>query len=79
MNFDKLSAADFKRASQIKSQIEKLETQLASILSKATHGASNSSAAPQRKRKKMSRAAKAKIAAAQKRRWQERKSQMKKK
>lgn len=77
MNFDKLSATDLKRASQIKGQIEKLESQLASLLNKSSNGSSTTSPAPKRKRKKMSRAAKAKIAAAQKRRWQERKSQLK--
>jgi hypothetical protein len=77
MNLDKLSATDFKRASQIKGQIEKLETQLASLLNKSSNGSSTTSPAPKRKRKKMSWAAKAKIAAAQKRRWQERKSQLK--
>ena len=80
MNLEKLSAADFKQASEIKGQIERLEAQLASLLNKTTNPSSSSAPAPKRKKKKkMSKGARAKIAATQKLRWQERKGQLKKK
>ena len=66
-----LSVHQLKRALQIKQQIETLDLELAQIL-----GAKPSAPAPVRPRRKrtMSAAAKAKIAAAQKARWAERKN-----
>jgi hypothetical protein len=66
-----LSVAQLRRAITIKEEIETLEKELASIL-----GASAEASKPvgrPRKKRRMSAAAKAKIAAAQKARWAKRK------
>jgi hypothetical protein len=64
MNLKDLSSGQLRRAAAIKDQIDALTTQLDRILGSTSEGAS-----PVRKRRKMSAAAKAKIAAAQRARW----------
>jgi hypothetical protein len=59
-----LSASQLRRAADIKDKIESLQKELAGLLGSSTDGA----AAP-RKRRKMSAAGRARIAAAQKARW----------
>jgi hypothetical protein len=58
-----LSASQLRRAADIKDKIEALQSELARIL-----GSTNGAAAP-RKRRKLSVAARARIAAAQRARW----------
>ena len=60
-----LTSAQLKRAAALKDQITALESKLAAILGTPT----TSAAAPKRKYKKMSAAARAKIGAAQTARW----------
>jgi hypothetical protein len=69
-----LTVKQFNRAAKIKGRIEKLETQLNGLLGvpgPETKGRMGSSTAVRtvRRRRKMSAAAKAKIAAAQRKRW----------
>jgi hypothetical protein len=69
-----LTAKQLNRAAKIKGRIEKLETQFTGLLGvpgSVTKGRMRSATAGQtvRRRRKMSAAAKAKIAAAQKKRW----------
>ena len=73
MNITSLTVAQLKEAIAIKEKIEALEQELASILGNSAEPAkavpAMPVAAPKRKKRKMSAAAKAKISAAQKERW----------
>jgi hypothetical protein len=76
MSIANLSAKTLQRAAKIRSQIDRLELQLAKLLgSTAGRSTSNgSSPAKKRGRRKMSAASRAKIAAAQRRRWKAQKA-----
>ena len=73
MNITSLTVAQLKEAIAIKEKIEALEQELESILGNSAEPAkavpAMPVAAPKRKKRKMSAAAKAKISAAQKERW----------
>jgi hypothetical protein len=64
-----LTSAQLKRAAAIKEEIASLEKSLAAILGSPTPGAKTSATKPLKKKRKMSVAARTKIAAAQKARW----------
>jgi hypothetical protein len=78
MNIRNLSVKSLLRAAKIRSRIDKLEVQLARMLNGGTkdNGGATQSAAPKRRRKrrKMSAAARAKISAAQRKRWKAQKA-----
>jgi len=67
-SFSQLSAAQLRRAANLKERIAKLENQLESMLGAST-SAGAKSGAPVKKRRTMSAAARAKIAAAARARW----------
>jgi hypothetical protein len=60
-----ISATQLRRAADIQDKIESLQSELNQLLGNASAPANK----PERKRRKMSAAAKAKIAAAQRARW----------
>lgn len=64
-----LTSAQLKRAASIKEQIAKLEGELVAILGKASPAAKAPAASPEKKKRKMSAAGRARIIAAQKARW----------
>jgi len=63
-----ISATQLRRAADIQDKIESLQSELGKLLGNGSATAAESTT-PERKRRKMSRAAKAKIAAAQRARW----------
>lgn len=67
--FLSLTSAQLKRAASIKEKISKLENELTAILGKPGASAKASGAKPLKKKRKMSAAGRARIAAAQKARW----------
>jgi hypothetical protein len=71
MNLTDVSSLQLRRALEIKEQIEKLESELNSILSGGQTASRQSTTAsiPSRGRRTMSAAARARIAAAQRARW----------
>jgi hypothetical protein len=62
MSISNLSPKQLRRAAQIKEKIEKLQNELSGLLG-------NGTATPTKPKRKMSKAGRAKIAAAQKKRW----------
>jgi hypothetical protein len=72
-----LSGAALRQAANIKDKIQALEKELLTVLKNTTIAVSASSSEPVKKKGGMSAAGKAKIAAAQKRRWAKVKAQAK--
>ena len=68
MNLSELSAAQLRRAADLKEQIEKLQQELTSLLG-APVSSQAAMAAPQQKKRKMSAAGRANVSAAAKARW----------
>ena len=69
MSITTLSAGQLREAARIKDKIEELQNELTKIFGHAVGNGSPAVKAPKKGRRKMSAAAKAKIAAAQKARW----------
>ena len=69
MNIATLSSSQLRKAAGIKDRIEELQNELVKILGNAVGNGSPMAKGPKAGRRKMSAAAKAKIAAAQKARW----------
>jgi ribosomal protein L15 len=63
-----ISATQLRRAADIQDKIESLQNELGKLLGNGSASTADS-AQPERKRRKMSAAARAKIAAAQRARW----------
>jgi ribosomal protein L15 len=63
-----ISASQLRRAADIQDKIESLQSELGKLLGNGSADTTDS-ATPERKRRKMSKAARAKIAAAQRARW----------
>jgi ribosomal protein L15 len=63
-----ISATQLRRAADIQDKIESLQSELGKLLGNGSASATDSTT-PTRKRRKMSAAARAKIAAAQRARW----------
>ena len=68
MNLSELSAAQLRRAADLKEQIEKLQQELTSLLG-APASSQAAMAVPQPKKRKMSAASRANVAAAARARW----------
>jgi hypothetical protein len=68
MNLSELSAAQLRRAADLKEQIEKLQEELASLLG-APAAPQAAAAAPKQTKRKMSAAGRANVSAAAKARW----------
>lgn len=69
ISIDNLTIAQLRKAANLKEEIAKLENELAAILSTSVPAATIPTSKPVKKKRKMSAAGRAKIAAAQKARW----------